>query len=388
MEISYKRDLARSFMCIVSDEEWDPFEEECLQKGRIEGFLPIRVTRENGRTVCWYDITGRQALDRMFEVGKMEYTQLVQLLGGLCDVMLRAESYLLRPENILLKPECIFGEYAKEGFAFCYSVHEDADMQEEFAHLMEYLITQVDHKDERAVRIAYRIFEEVKNPPYSLFEIRESLTAQAGCMEERAEEEVFISVQERHPAVEMKEEQSIAPAQTKTAVHSKTEKKLKQTLKDRLQRALRQFARRTFPDYFRLQERKKDRNREKENQTIVFEPEEEEIKRGRPTVLLSERVEQIRGILKYEGEHHLPDLKLDTFPYIVGSAAECNGCVESDTVSRIHARFTKVEDIYFVEDLNSANGTKIGGRELDYKGKASLQKNEIIEFADEKFRFI
>ena len=64
MEISYKRDLARSFMCIVSDEEWDSFEEECLQKGRIEGFLPIRVTRENGRTVCWYDITGRQALDR------------------------------------------------------------------------------------------------------------------------------------------------------------------------------------------------------------------------------------------------------------------------------------------------------------------------------------
>lgn len=47
MEISYKRDLARSFMCIVSDEEWDSFEEECLQKGRIEGFLPIRVTREN-----------------------------------------------------------------------------------------------------------------------------------------------------------------------------------------------------------------------------------------------------------------------------------------------------------------------------------------------------
>ena len=66
----------------------------------------------------------------------MGYTQLVQLLGGLCDVMLRAESYLLRPENILLKPECIFGEYAKEGFAFCYSVHKDADMQEEFANLM------------------------------------------------------------------------------------------------------------------------------------------------------------------------------------------------------------------------------------------------------------
>ena len=39
MEISYKRDLARSFMCIVSDEEWDSFEEECLQKGRIKLYI-------------------------------------------------------------------------------------------------------------------------------------------------------------------------------------------------------------------------------------------------------------------------------------------------------------------------------------------------------------
>ena len=54
MEISYKRDLARSFMCIVSDEEWDSFEEECLQKSRIEGFSPYQGDqgeRQNGLLV-------------------------------------------------------------------------------------------------------------------------------------------------------------------------------------------------------------------------------------------------------------------------------------------------------------------------------------------------
>ena len=40
------------------------------------------------------------------------------------------------------------------------------------------------------------------------------------------------------------------------------------------------------------------------------------------------------------------------------------------------------------EEMNSANGTKAGGTLLDYKMKVSLQANEILEFADEKFRFI
>ena len=58
------------------------------------------------------------------------------------------------------------------------------------------------------------------------------------------------------------------------------------------------------------------------------------------------------------------------------------------TVSRHHAKITKVEDVYMIEDMNSANGTKVGGTLLDYKMKMSLQAGELIEFADEKFRFI
>lgn len=47
-----------------------------------------------------------------------------------------------------------------------------------------------------------------------------------------------------------------------------------------------------------------------------------------------------------------------------------------------------MDDIYFLEDLNSSNGTYVGGEPLNYKTKMSLQKNEVVLFADEKFRFI
>ena len=133
---------------------------------------------------------------------------------------------------------------------------------------------------------------------------------------------------------------------------------------------------------------KKKKEKKNEIQPIVFEPEEEEVRMGRPTVLLADQKKTIQGILRYEGNNQLSDLKIDTFPYVIGSAADCPGYVDCATISRHHAKITKVENVYFIEDMNSANGTKAGGTLLDYKMKVSLQANEILEFADEKFRFI
>ena len=144
----------------------------------------------------------------------------------------------------------------------------------------------------------------------------------------------------------------------------------------------------TSPLTCRIVSIEKKKEKKNEIQPIVFEPEEEEVRMGRPTVLLADQKKTIQGILRYEGNNQLSDLKIDTFPYVIGSAADCPGYVDCATISRHHAKITKVENVYFIEDMNSANGTKAGGTLLDYKMKVSLQANEILEFADEKFRFI
>ena len=41
---------------------------------------------------------------------------------------------------------------------------------------MEYLLTKIDHKDQRAVKMAYHIYDQVIKEGYSLIAIRESLT--------------------------------------------------------------------------------------------------------------------------------------------------------------------------------------------------------------------
>ena len=127
-----------------------------------------------------------------------------------------------------------------------------------------------------------------------------------------------------------------------------------------------------------------------EEKKYVFDPEEEEEWQdtARPTVLLQQTTEPIQGILRYEGDGTCANLEIKGERYVIGSDRNCEGYLPSSTVSRRHAQITRTGDVYFIEDLNSANGTWVGGSLLDYRTKMSLQKNEVILFADEKFRFI
>lgn len=121
---------------------------------------------------------------------------------------------------------------------------------------------------------------------------------------------------------------------------------------------------------------------------MVFEPEEEEHKSANPTVLLAGISQKPEGILRYEGTGGYSDLVIEKDNYVIGSTAECDGRIPSATVSRRHAKISKKGAVFFIEDLNSSNGTRVGGELLNYKTGMSLQKNEVVMFADEKFRFI
>ena len=349
MEIEYKRELTKSYMCVKTDQDFLPFEKEILTRNSISGILPVNTTFADAATVCWYDITGMQAFDHALETEMMDSQMLTQFLVSLCG-----------------------------SFWFCYCPEGKENITEGFQKLMEYLLTKIDHKDQWAVKMAYHIYDQVIKEGYSLIAIRESLTY------DRVDIEPVPDRTLENSRVEL--EQTSDQTEKEKTVHKadKADGKAKVIF----QKAIEHF----FPDLAKIKEYRQElaKKKEKKNeiQPIVFEPEEEEVRMGRPTVLLADQKKTIQGILRYEGNNQLSDLKIDTFPYVIGSAADCPGYVDCATISRHHAKITKVENVYFIEDMNSANGTKAGGTLLDYKMKVSLQANEILEFADEKFRFI
>ncbi len=64
---------------------------------------------------------------------------------------------------------------------------------------------------------------------------------------------------------------------------------------------------------------------------------------------------------------------------VIGRGAECDLTVEDESVSRAHARISRIGAILAVEDLGSTNGTKVGGHRIAAATRTPIQVGTIIE---------
>jgi hypothetical protein len=107
-----------------------------------------------------------------------------------------------------------------------------------------------------------------------------------------------------------------------------------------------------------------------------------------PTVCLNDCREQPEGILLYEGYENFVNIRIEKKALQIGYSKESDVIIEKNTISRYHARIVCENREFFVEDLNSTNGTFVNEKALAYKEKRKLETNDIIQFADVKYRFV
>ena len=78
--------------------------------------------------------------------------------------------------------------------------------------------------------------------------------------------------------------------------------------------------------------------------------------------------------------------ELDELPFLVGKRKEDVNLVLNDySVSRIHARISREEGIYYIEDLNSTNGTYKNGLRLQPYEKRKLEKGDELKFGKTEY---
>lgn len=107
-----------------------------------------------------------------------------------------------------------------------------------------------------------------------------------------------------------------------------------------------------------------------------------------PTICLTDYREHPEGLLLYEGYEHFDNIRLGEKTVQVGQSEESDIKIAKDTISRIHARIEYREEEYYLEDLNSTNGTFVNDEPLSYKQETRLKTNDIVRFADVKYRFV
>ena len=67
------------------------------------------------------------------------------------------------------------------------------------------------------------------------------------------------------------------------------------------------------------------------------------------------------------------------------SAADCDFVLDAPSISRSHLRAILRDGLIYVEDLGSANGTRLNGKQLQPSQMAALHDNDDLEIADSHF---
>ena len=96
-----------------------------------------------------------------------------------------------------------------------------------------------------------------------------------------------------------------------------------------------------------------------------------------------------QGVLVYDGNGAENNHYIKTDSFRIGSQeGENEAVLHSKVVSRHHAMITRTGHDFFLEDLNSTNGTYLNGTLLPYHDRVKLSKMDQIVFADVAYHII
>ena len=107
-----------------------------------------------------------------------------------------------------------------------------------------------------------------------------------------------------------------------------------------------------------------------------------------PTVCLSSYKAKPRGMLLYDGLEELENISLTGNTIRLGKGVEADVLIDKATISKFHAKIEKTEADFYIEDLNSTNGTMVNGEALSYKERRKLEINDIVQLADVQYKFV
>lgn len=361
----YRRYQGKSYMIINAAADGAGYEYPMITENKIPGLLRCQSSSENGRLQFWYEIGGRQTLKDWIEIKKADSDLLRKLMLALAKAMEKAGEYLLSEDGISLEPEQIFIDAQTQEILFCYKPCQKWEFSEGMKGLMEYYLSHMEHGSGENTKKCYDVYEKCQQgytAPEELLQI----------LFERKDEPQRLSG--KNLEEEVPEKKLHKPGVLKEITEAARSQKHKRRFgRDELWNRKICF----FPKKKPIQE------------IYAFEPEEYEKEGSNTTVFLGSETERIIGELKYEGDGQEANMKITKEVFVIGSREEdADGVILADTVSRIHARVTKEGEDYYLEDMNSTNGTYCNGKLLHYKDKIKLEKNDRVDFAREQYRFV
>ena len=160
MEISYVREMRKNYLVVEARRDFLGYEARMLAANPVQGLLPMKVRYMDGSASYYYDITSRQPLGRLLESRQITVEEICGLIRQIHGALRRMEEFFLGDGGILLEPEYIYMEPEAFQAGLCFVPGAEENFQEGLSRLLQYLLRHVDHRDRKAVILAYSLYQE------------------------------------------------------------------------------------------------------------------------------------------------------------------------------------------------------------------------------------
>lgn len=402
MEVSYKRTYKESYLIITGTLGSYQYEEMMLKENELKTLLTFYTMDVNGKTQFWYDISSKQSIKDYLEQNPISFELLIRIFAAIMVAFEEVAKYLLRTEHILLSAETIYVSRQEGQEVYLCYYPGDQDGKCGLSDFMNHIIGVLDYADDDLTRLCYSLYEMTLDEHTTIGDLYEYIQEnlpedyiQASNMPGgnstgnncalQKEEHIYAEGDEHIDSVEnvATYDDMEEPADEEVA---QREFDFGGNVIEEIFNRIRSKGLEIYDMIMSWQKNKKDRmedNKPLENDLII-EPEPVECE---PTVFLGAKSNKVYGSLRYIGNEKESDYIIDSNIFRIGTHGANDACLNSQTVSRHHAKINEIDNHFYIQDLNSTNGTFLNDIMLNYSQSYELNPGDRITFADVPYIF-
>ncbi len=368
MNITYKKNLSKNYV-ILSDFEniefIQTFRTKMLVNNIITGLLFTELQYINNVPYLVYDISSKHALSSLTQNTQIGFELFKGIMIGLISVCETIEEFLLEPKYILLSPELIYinPETKTPFFCFCpCSSPKDSTFLDNFRDLLCYILTKLDHNDNHCVVAAYKIQHLSLSDDFNVNTIFEVIN---NSFDDTTKQEIAYNIYENSSSNNLND----------MIFEENANEIFKNSILDSPIKYLRSiFKKKTIVS--------EDDNID--NSSYITD----NITTIGDTMPLSQSPNASVPHLVYSGADFSSDIIITRFPFTIGKIQDnVDMIIENPMISRIHARIYHREDEYYIEDMNSSNGTYLNSTLLYPHSVNILKDGDCVTFSHLSYLF-
>lgn len=387
MQTEFVRSLNCNYERILLEEkpEEKRYQYCILTRGGIKGLLPCSLRYINGSAYLYYNISSKQNIKQLYGGRSITRAWIADFMWSFRQIGQELGRFLLDRGNILWYPDQIYQDLESNVFSFLYFPYHEGSNG--FRELLEFWVEQIDYNDETLTGCVYQMYEQYERNgdvylQAKIFEdarrLEETGRPESTCTTGKFEKTVNSGETEDHGRAAGFGEaagsgEAVNPGEAagfrKTAeiashaekpkpffglfMSKKREREIRGNYRQSMQESMQGYAVAEETAY-----------EEEYGRTIYIEGPAEPVKVKREVCTSEGRVLAV----------------IDRPVTTIGKRKEeADIILEDMSVSRLHARIVKEKEKYYIEDLNSTNGTFKNGLRLQPYERRELEPEDEIK---------